>query len=526
MSRMSDMDFLTPVPVFIEIRATSWFVIREDVRREVPVERGPDGRLAISNRAGLVEALRTLIAPKPWQSKVPAYCAIGSRGISFRRMPLPAVAEAELPKVLPLQIEAEFPLAPQDLAWGFQIVPVESGAGSGEKREVLVVAIRKETLAEYGEILESAGASPIYTVAAFARNLLVPTGGGVRTLIDFGEGQTELSIFQGGVPVQLRSLPWGLEHLGRSLQGELKVESAEARRLVNLWLQNSPAPELQTPGVRQAISTSLDALAGSLTPYWKGGAIYLSGLESQSALMAAGIASRLARGASVQWLESGTTHGKSAAVLGLAGAFAAGTLGSLPTLRVNPTLGGAERRKPTSWKALAVPAALAVACLLIPSLEALTLKPGLSRRIEATRAQRGKLTLIDRELGFLQYLDQNQPPYLAATYLLSDSIPMGTRIESLGMNRQGEVSLRATIQNAQQVADFRGKLIDSGFFSTVVVEEQTPTPDRQRLSIRVTAQWKAPEERESLNIGPKVPDADAAKSSGTNSAGSTNAIVK
>ena len=31
---------------------------------------------------------------------------------------------------------------------------------------------------------------------------------------------------------------------------------------------------------------------------------------------------------------------------------------------------------------------------------------------------------------------------------------------------------------------------DSGFFANVTVEEQTPTPDRQRVNVRISAQEK------------------------------------
>jgi hypothetical protein len=46
------------------------------------------------------------------------------------------------------------------------------------------------------------------------------------------------------------------------------------------------------------------------------------------------------------------------------------------------------------------------------------------------------------------------------------------------------------MRDPQQVVEFRSKLIDSGLFSTVVVEEQTPTPDRQKVVVRITGQWK------------------------------------
>src|SRR5437870_210466 len=33
-------------------------------------------------------------------------------------------------------------------------------------------------------------------------------------------------------------------------------------------------------------------------------------------------------------------------------------------------------------------------------------------------------------------------------------------------------------------------MIKSGFFSSVTVEEQTPSPDRQKMAVRIAAQWK------------------------------------
>jgi len=57
------------------------------------------------------------------------------------------------------------------------------------------------------------------------------------------------------------------------------------------------------------------------------------------------------------------------------------------------------------------------------------------------------------------------------------------------MNRRGELSFKGGLRDAQQVAEFRSKMLDSGAFSTVIVEEQTPTPDQQKLNVRISAQW-------------------------------------
>jgi hypothetical protein len=168
---------------------------------------------------------------------------------------------------------------------------------------------------------------------------------------------------------------------------------------------------------------------------------------------------------------------------------------------------------------LKVAAILLAILLLLPVIEAAVLKPFLSRKLAALQAQRGRLATIDHELDFLQSLKQSQPPYLDALFVLAKSAPPGTRFDSLTMDKRGEVSLRGMMQNGAQVTDFRSKLIASGFFSIVTVEEQTPTPDRQRVNLRMTALWKTADARASLAIGPTADEIKAAKASKDTSGG-------
>jgi hypothetical protein len=161
------------------------------------------------------------------------------------------------------------------------------------------------------------------------------------------------------------------------------------------------------------------------------------------------------------------------------------------------------------WAVLAV--ALALGLLVWPYAEALALKPVLKRRFSALTADIGRLGTIDRELEFLQFLKQNQPPYLDALFIFSKAAPPGARVDSMTMNRRGEVSVRGSARDGQQVADFRSKLIASGFFSSVTLEEQTPTPDRQKVNIRMTATWKPLAERAVLSVGPTADEIEKAK---------------
>jgi len=49
--------------------------------------------------------------------------------------------------------------------------------------------------------------------------------------------------------------------------------------------------------------------------------------------------------------------------------------------------------------------------------------------------------------------------------------------------------------NSQQATDFRKKLIESGMFSSVSVEEQNPDQNRQKIGVRITARWNIVQRR-------------------------------
>jgi hypothetical protein len=158
-----------------------------------------------------------------------------------------------------------------------------------------------------------------------------------------------------------------------------------------------------------------------------------------------------------------------------------------------------------------VAAGLVLAVLLFPYAEALVMKGSLVRKLEKAKASRGRLGVIDRELTFLQFVKANQPPYVDALYLIAAGAPEGTRLESVSMNARGEVSLRGSLRDSQQVLQLRSKLIDSGFFSSVSVEEQNPTPDRQKVNVRMSAQWKPVIERQLVKLGPTPEEVEKIK---------------
>jgi len=448
--------------VYLELNHVCLKAFREGSRAELPLERGPDGRLTSACREKLASGLRAFVNKKPLQPRPRAYCALNATGVSLRRLALPASAKEEFEKVLRLRIEAEFPLSPDELAWGY--LALETGMAA--KREVLVAAVKREVVEDYRELLAACDLDPVFTLAALARNFICPQPGGSHALLDAGGARPEWVVFDKGVPTALRVLPAPAE--------------------VSLLDSVPKAPGADTSGRM----------------------IYLTGAGNE---LAAELARRL--GGSSICVPLAFETGASVAILGLKKAVEQNGAAQLLMLEQHgkPATGGFHAAGPGTKTWLARAAILLCLALLLPYAEALIMKPLLAGKLSALKADKSRLATIDRELDFLQSLKQSQPPYLDALFLVAKSAPSGTRFDSLTMDRQGLVSLHGVMQNGQQVTDFRSKLVGSGFFSNVSVPDQTPTPDRQKVNLRMTAQWKPPAALAGLAIGPTPEEIEQAR---------------
>lgn len=440
---MKEMPFLNAPTVFIEIGLDSLKIVRGAHGLELPLERTHDGKLSPGCRGTLMAELRKFLGRKSWLPHGRAVCGVSAQGVSLRRVALPAAAVNGLEDVIRLQIEKEFPLSPDDLAWGWREI-------AGDRREAVVVAVRKAALEEYAEIFSVAGLDPEFTVAAFGRELLCRASDEPHGILEVGQNRVELAWFDKGVPAGLRILPLG-------------------------------------PTLTEAI---LKGVAG--------GVLYLSGRE-----LSAELVSKLSGQVECRRLEFAGGEGFSSATAGLEKSAVEKTpllwlrTKARPT-RVSFDWSRAETRR---W---AVRAGVLLAILLIlPFAEALLVKPFLNGKLTRFKAQKQQfVSVVDPEMRFLQDYKQNQPPYLDLFYLFSKTAQPGMRLDSLTVNQHGNIALKATMPSAQAVMDFRSKLIDSGFFANITVEEQTPMQFQPTVNVRMTAQWKPAAARPAVKLEP------------------------
>ena len=503
---------LNKAGVYLEIGQSTLRALRGDEGLELALERLPNGRLSDACKQSLAHNLQTFLRKEGWRPHARAWCAVSARGVSLRRLTLPTASKENLQQLLLLQIEREFPLPPDELAWGWQVIQTGESAvnDSPGQQEYLVAAVKQEVIEEYAELLSSCGLSPAFVLGALVRQGLCPTTGRSQTQLDIGRHHCELISFEDGVPKMIRVLPWGGENITRAIEQKLGITRTEAEDLkLKFGLGRPGEPELEQK-IRAAIEEALDGLASSVNGQ-KVEKVYLTGQSVRLKELAPGLARRLAPGVACESIDAPVGVGRSAAIQGLRTATEQGN-GKLPLILKGKQANGSTafaQRAP--WKGIALAAALVLGICALPYLEAIALKPYLSMKLAGLKADRRKLAMIDAEWGFFQNLKQSAPPYLDAMFLLAKAAPPGARIESLSMNRRGDLSLRCTMQNSQQVADFRSKLIDSGFFANLSVEEQAPSPDRQKLAVRMSAQWKPLSARQVLAFGPTAEEIEKAK---------------
>jgi hypothetical protein len=110
--------FMDPPCVYIEIRQSSLKALKGETGLELPLERAPAGGLTKACREKLTISLQGFLKKDVWQPRFRAYCAIGARGVSLRRLTLPATSK-ERPQATPRAADRErIPAAARRLGLG------------------------------------------------------------------------------------------------------------------------------------------------------------------------------------------------------------------------------------------------------------------------------------------------------------------------------------------------------------------------------------------------------------------------
>ena len=199
----------------------------------VPPDSIVDG--AIIDGTAVVDAIRRLFDGLKVTTKDVA-ASLSGNAVIVKKISLPSMTEAELAESIYWEAEQYIPFDIQDVNLDYQILDRGDVAGKGTM-EVLLVAAKKEKIADYTGVISQAGrAAVVIDVDAFALQNAYEVNYGtepdaVVVLLNAGASATNINILHGDQSVFTRDISTGGNAYTEALQKELNLPFEQADEL-------------------------------------------------------------------------------------------------------------------------------------------------------------------------------------------------------------------------------------------------------------------------------------------------------
>ena len=123
---------------------------------------------AIIDGDAVADAIRRLFENKAFKTKDVA-ASLSGNAVIVKKITLPVMTEAELAESIYWEAEQYIPFDIQDVNLDYQILDAGTGADAKGTMDVLLVAAKKEKIADYTGVITQAGRTPVVVdVDAFA----------------------------------------------------------------------------------------------------------------------------------------------------------------------------------------------------------------------------------------------------------------------------------------------------------------------------------------------------------------------
>src|SRR3954466_15100711 len=198
----------------------------------VPPDSIVDG--AIIDGAAVADAIRRVFENKAFKTRQVA-ASLSGNAVIVKKVNLPVMTEAELAESIYWEAEQYIPFDIQDVNLDYQILNAGSGGESEGTMDVLLVAAKKEKIADYTGVISQAGRLPVIVdVDAFALQNAYEINYGndpeaVVVLLNAGASAININIVTGDQSVFARDISMGGNSYTEAVQKELNLpfESAE-----------------------------------------------------------------------------------------------------------------------------------------------------------------------------------------------------------------------------------------------------------------------------------------------------------
>jgi len=193
---------------------------------------------ALMDRAAVVEALERLKGALSIGNR-PVATAIAGHSVIVKKIQVGAMSRDALSERIPSEAEQHIPFKRDEVDIDYQVVtPKDGNKNAGGPMEVILVAAKKEMIADYAQVIRDAKLQPvIMDVAAFSVQNAYEAAyadvnpAGAVALVHLGAAITHVNVVSGGVSVFVRDVTVGGAAFTEELQRRLHVSYDEAEQL-------------------------------------------------------------------------------------------------------------------------------------------------------------------------------------------------------------------------------------------------------------------------------------------------------
>ena len=190
---------------------------------------------AIIDGAAVADAIRRLFDARGIKTKDVA-ASLSGNAVIVKKISLPMMTEAELADSISWEAEQYIPFDIQDVNLDYQVLDTSDPGGKGQM-DVLLVAAKKEKIADYTGVIAQAGRTAVVVdVDAFALQNAYEANyglepGTITVLLNAGASATTINILHGQQSVFTRDVSIGGNAYTEALQRELGLPYDVADRL-------------------------------------------------------------------------------------------------------------------------------------------------------------------------------------------------------------------------------------------------------------------------------------------------------
>ncbi len=200
----------------------------------IPADSIVDG--AIMDSGAVTNTIARVFAHKRFRGKDVA-ASLSGNSVIVKKITLPIMSEQDLSESIYWEAEQYIPFDIQDVNLDYQIVENGDGAESQGTMEVLLVAAKKDKIADYTNVIAQAGRTPVIVdVDAFALQNAYEANYGfqrnaVVALLNAGASAININILLGSQSVFTRDVSMGGNAFTEAVQKELSLPFEAAEEL-------------------------------------------------------------------------------------------------------------------------------------------------------------------------------------------------------------------------------------------------------------------------------------------------------